>query len=99
MSVYFRTPLQIVICILLYKPCWRILAAHDDGGASKINAAHVSDNEIDTRSFYEISQSLIMGRSSEHCISATVRDGRFVSSDSLWEVDGPVSNAAVGSEL
>jgi hypothetical protein len=67
--------------------------------ACKIKAARVSDSKIDIRSFYEIGQSLMMGRSSESWISATVRDGRFVSTKSLWKDDGPLSDAAVGSEL
>ena len=35
------------------------------------------------RSFYEIGQSLVMGRSSGRRISETVRDGRFVSTENL----------------
>ena len=38
---------------------------------------------ISIRSFYEIGQSLIMGRSSGRRISETSRDGRFVSTENL----------------
>ena len=51
------------------------------------------------RSFYEIGQSLVMGRSSGRGMSVTTRDGRFVSTENLWEVDGLLSNAAVGSDV
>jgi hypothetical protein len=55
--------------------------------------------QFDIRSFYEIAQSLVMGRSWEYHISETVRVGRFVSTESPYKVDGPLSNAAVGSDL
>jgi hypothetical protein len=58
----------------------------------------VSDNKSDIRSFYETGQSLIMERSSERSISATVQDGRFVSTDGLSEVGCHLSNAAVGPQ-
>jgi hypothetical protein len=66
---------------------------------SRILLLTLCKGQIDIQSFYKISQSLIMGQYSEHCISAMVQDRRFVSKDSLWEVDCPLSNAAVGSQL
>jgi hypothetical protein len=54
--------------------------------------------QIDIRSFYEVGQSLTIGRSSDRCIYATVRDGRYVSTENLLKVECSLSNAGFGSD-